>query len=91
VRRRKSITAGGGGGRRDAESANPTLTPEQQANAAMSDFDADFGPPKTVRLQSVLLSTLFRPFGRNVREFSMSFASRIEFEFLKPCFFSFLQ
>ena len=53
VQRRKSITAGGGGGRRDAESANPTLTPEQQANAAMSDFGADHGPPKPTNTGAV--------------------------------------
>ena len=49
VRNRKSITAGGGGGRRDAESANPTLTPEQQADAAMGDV----GPPKPTNTGAV--------------------------------------
>jgi len=55
ARRRKYITAGGGGGRRDAESANPTLTPEQQANIDPDsgahvdpDFGANIGPPKTI-------------------------------------------
>ena len=56
VRRRKSITAGGGGGRRDAESANPTLTPEQQVDAAM----ADVGPPKPTNTGAVGTSKLRR-------------------------------
>ena len=47
LRRRRAITAGGGGG--SAESANITLPPEQQANAAMpSEPGANVSPPRTI-------------------------------------------
>ena len=48
---------------------------------------SNFSRPATIRLIIHRVPSV----GRNVREFSMSFAPRIEFEFLKPCFlFSFI-
>jgi len=47
----------------------------------------NFSRPATIRLIIHRVPSV----GRNVGEFSMSFAPRIEFEFLKPCFlFSFI-